>query len=109
MKQSRGMSFAEALTNIVVGFGINVVGQIIAFAFYDIQLTAGASALISLAFTGVSLARSYILRRIFESIRVGTWTTSFSFGKKRTETSRATRALAKQEKQTCDYTPAGTA
>ena len=70
MKQSRGMSAVEALTNIVVGFGINVVGQIIVFKFYGIPLSPQASAIISVAFTGCSLARSYILRRIFEAIRV---------------------------------------
>jgi hypothetical protein len=101
------MSLVEALTNLGVGFVINVILQIVAAGYYGVTLTVTESAAISLAFTGFSLARSYILRRLFESIRVGAWTISFQSVARRMGISRAMQKHPKREKPTGDYTPAG--
>ena len=67
--QSRRMSLIEAATNVVVGYGVAVLAQIAAFPLFGIAASLTDNLMIGLVFTGVSLARSYALRRIFNAIR----------------------------------------
>ena len=39
MKQSRLMSMVEAITNVVVGYGVAVVTQILIFPIFGLQTT----------------------------------------------------------------------
>ena len=68
MKQSRFMSLVEAVTNVVVGYGLAVVTQIIVFPWYGLEAELGEHMAIGMAFVGVSLARGYLLRRLFALI-----------------------------------------
>jgi hypothetical protein len=68
--QTRLMSFAEATTNVVVGYVLAVATQLVAFPLFDLTVGLGDSLLIGLVFTAVSLGRSYVLRRFFEGLRV---------------------------------------
>ena len=70
MKQSRLMSLVEAITNVVVGYGVAVVTQILIFPIFGLQTTLGQNLAMGGIFTIVSLLRSFALRRLFESIRV---------------------------------------
>ncbi len=70
MKQSRAMSLIEALTNVVVGYGLAVVTQILIFPGFGLQTTLTQNLQMGLIFTGISITRSFILRRLFEAIRV---------------------------------------
>jgi hypothetical protein len=70
MTQSRKMSLIEAVTNVAVGYGLAVITQIIVFPWFGIKAALGEHLAIGFAFVGVSLARSYLLRRFFERIRV---------------------------------------
>ena len=70
-KQSRRMSLAESLANVVVGYGLAVVTQILIFPVFGLRATLAESLRIGAVFTLVSLARSFALRRLFETIRVG--------------------------------------
>jgi len=70
MKQSRLMSLIEAITNVVVGYGVAVIAQILVFPVFGLQTTLAQNLKIGLIFTGISLARSFALRRIFEAVRV---------------------------------------
>jgi hypothetical protein len=63
--QPRWLSFVEAVTNIVVGYVLAVVMQIIVFPLFGLYVSLGENLLLGLAFTVVSLARSYTLRRVF--------------------------------------------
>ena len=63
--QSRGMSFVEAATNVVVGFGLAVLTQVLVFPVFGIAATFDQHVSIALIFTIVSLARGYVLRRVF--------------------------------------------
>ncbi len=67
--QSRWMSFVEAVTNIVVGYGLAVLTQIIVFPFFGLQVSLPESFLLGLIFTIISLIRSYALRRMFNTLR----------------------------------------
>lgn len=70
MKQSRTMSLVEAIANVVVGYGVAVVTQILVFPVFSLQTTLAQNLKLGLIFTVVSIARSFTLRRVFEAVRV---------------------------------------
>ena len=70
MTQSRAMSFVVAATNVVVGYVLAIATQIVVFPWFGIEAALGEHLAIGLAFVGVSLARGYLLRRLFETIRM---------------------------------------
>jgi hypothetical protein len=84
MRQSRVMSLVEAAANVVVGYGIAVATQVLVFPHFGIAATLQQNLAIGAVFTVVSLARSYLLRRLFEascrSIAPTGWTGSRSPG-----------------------------
>jgi hypothetical protein len=65
--QTRWMSFVEAVTNIVVGYGLAVLTQIIVFPFFGLHASLSDNLLLGFVFTIVSLARGFALRRIFNT------------------------------------------
>ena len=70
MKQTRTMSLVESIANVLVGYGVAVMTQILVFPVFGWQASVQDNLMIGLIFTGVSLVRSFALRRVFESIRV---------------------------------------
>jgi hypothetical protein len=70
MKQTRLMSLVEAIANVVVGYGVAVLTQLIVFPWFGLPARIGDALAISAIFTGVSIARSFALRRLFEALRV---------------------------------------
>jgi len=70
MKQSRRMSFVEAIANVAVGYGVAVTTQVLVFPVFGLQASLADNLLIGAVFTVVSIGRSYLLRRVFEEIRV---------------------------------------
>ena len=69
MKQSRAMSLVEAGANVVVGYGVAVVTQILIFPIFGLHTTLAQNLKMGAVFTVVSIGRSYLLRRVFEAIR----------------------------------------
>jgi hypothetical protein len=63
------MSLVEAVANVVVGYGVAVLAQALLFPLFGIAASLGQNLALGAAFTVVSLARSYALRRAFEAIR----------------------------------------
>ena len=63
--QSRSMSFVEAVTNVVVGFVFALLTQIVVFPLFDMSVSVSDNLIISVIFTAVSIARTYVLRRLF--------------------------------------------
>lgn len=72
MKQSRAMSLVEAIANVAVGYGIAVVTQIMIFPIFGLHTTLAQNLQMGAVFTVVSIARSFALRRVFETIRLRT-------------------------------------
>jgi signal-transduction protein with cAMP-binding, CBS, and nucleotidyltransferase domain len=70
MKQSRLMSLVEAIANVLVGYGVAVMTQILIFPVFGLQTTLAQNLKMGAIFTIVSIARSFALRRVFEAIRV---------------------------------------
>ena len=83
-KQSRRMSLVEAVTNVVVGFAVALLTQIIVFPLFDVAVTLGENVALGSLFTLASICRSFVLRRVFEAIRVrGTRTITAGHGARR--------------------------
>ena len=57
--QTRRQSFLEAVTNIVVGYALAVLTQMIVFPLFGLHASLGENLLIGGLFTCISLARSY--------------------------------------------------
>ena len=70
MKQSRLMSLVEAFANVIVGYGVAVVTQILLFPLFGLHTSLGQNLAMGAIFTIVSIARSFALRRVFEAIRM---------------------------------------
>lgn len=70
MKQTRKTSLIESVVNVLVGYGVALLAQIIVFPWFGLQVSMQANLLIGGIFTVVSIARSFVLRRLFEALRV---------------------------------------
>ena len=64
------MSLVEAVTNVLVGYGVAVATQWAVFPLFGLHVTLQENLVIGLVFTAVSLVRSYVLRRAFEALRI---------------------------------------
>ena len=76
--QSRWLSFVEAVTNIVVGYGFAVLTQIIVFPLFGLHASLSENLLLGALFTITSLIRSFALRRIFNAFGTVPWRISGS-------------------------------
>lgn len=70
MSQTRTASAVEAIANVAIGFGIALLAQVLIFPRFGFTPSASENLQIGALFTLVSLARSYLLRRLFNSLRV---------------------------------------
>lgn len=69
MSQSRRGSFIEACANVVIGYGVAIAAQVAIFPLFGINAPMSDHLLIGALFTAVSLARSYLLRRVFNALK----------------------------------------
>ena len=65
MTQSRKHSAIESITNVIVGYGISVLAQIVIFPIFGLNVPLSTNLAMGALFTVVSLVRSYCLRRLF--------------------------------------------
>jgi len=63
--QTRTQSFIESTTNIIIGYIVALISQIIIFPLFNINVPLSDNLLIGAYFTVISLARSYLLRRYY--------------------------------------------
>jgi putative effector of murein hydrolase len=63
------MSLVEAVTNVVVGYGVAVLTQLLVFPWFGLPARVSDALAIGAIFTAVSIGRSYVLRRLFETLR----------------------------------------
>ena len=66
--QSKRNSALEAVTNVAIGYLVSVLANVLILPLFGYNVTIGDSLAIGLAFTVVSLARSYVLRRVFNRL-----------------------------------------
>lgn len=72
MKQPRLMSLAESAINIVVGFGIGLGAQMLFLPMLGVAIAFDQNIAFALIMTAISMARSYLLRRLFEALHIRT-------------------------------------
>ena len=65
MSQSKKGSLIEALVNIAIGYSINIVAQMVILPMFDLHTTLADNLGIGAMFTGISLVRTYVIRRWF--------------------------------------------
>lgn len=58
----------EAVTNVVVGYALAVLTQVVAFPWFGLHAAPVEHLGLGAVFVGVSLARSFVLRRIFRGM-----------------------------------------
>ena len=66
--QSRKHSFLEALLNTASGFLISLLTQWLVFPWFNLHPSVRENLALTAIFTIVSIARSYIWRRIFNHL-----------------------------------------
>jgi acetyltransferase-like isoleucine patch superfamily enzyme len=66
--QSKRNSAFEAATNVTIGYLVSVLANVLILPLFGYNVTIGDSFAIGLAFTVISLVRSYVLRRIFNRL-----------------------------------------
>jgi SNF family Na+-dependent transporter len=66
--QPRLHSMLEAVANVAMGYSINFVANLVVLPLFGLAVSARDAAGIGLVFTGISLARSYVLRRAFNRL-----------------------------------------
>lgn len=67
--QSRIQSLIEAWANVVVGFIVAILSQLVVFPMFDINISLSSNLAIGAWFTVISLVRSYVLRRWFNGLK----------------------------------------
>jgi len=68
MTQTRKGSLIEAVVNILIGFGVALISQLIIFPAYGVHVPLSTDLAITGWFTLVSLVRSYCIRRWFNKL-----------------------------------------
>lgn len=63
--QTKFQSFIESTINILIGYLIALLSQVLIFPIFDIYVSFQDNLLIGLYFTLISLIRSYLIRRYF--------------------------------------------
>lgn len=67
-RQSRYMSAVEAVVSTAIGFIVAVATQFAVFPIFGLRVGVIENLGIGLAFTAVSVVRSYLVRRLFERL-----------------------------------------
>jgi len=66
--QTKTESLIEALTNTFIGFWINYCANLVILPlFFGITVGLGTNFAMGLVYTGISVARSYVIRRWFNA------------------------------------------
>lgn len=68
--QKKSHSAAEALFNTLIGFGISMTANLFVLPIFGYKVGISQAFWIGVIFTGISIVRSYILRRLFNRIMV---------------------------------------
>lgn len=68
MSQSRAISLVEVSTSVAAGFVLSLAMQALLFPVVGLQATVAQNLKLALGFTGLSILRSYVVRRLFEKL-----------------------------------------
>lgn len=68
MAQTKAQSWFEAWANIAIGFGINLIANLMVLPIFGFYPTVSDAFGMGVIFTVISLIRSYLLRRLFNKL-----------------------------------------
>jgi hypothetical protein len=75
--QSRAGSFVESCANVAIGYCVALAAQLIVFPIFSIHIPMSSNLAIGAIITAVSIARSYVVRRVFNKLqRSGAWSST---------------------------------
>jgi hypothetical protein len=66
--QLKRHSLLESVVNVVVGYGVALLSQLIIFPVFGLKVSLRDNVLIGVFFTIISIIRSYLLRRLFNKL-----------------------------------------
>lgn len=69
--QTKKGSAVEAVLNTAIGWSINYTANLFVLPLFGFNVTYSEAFWIGVIFTFISLARSYLLRRLFNRIKFG--------------------------------------
>ena len=67
MEQTKVSSAIESIINVFIGYLVALLSQIVIFPVFDIYVGLQTNLAIGAWFTAISLVRSYVIRRWFNS------------------------------------------
>ena len=67
MSQSRTGSLIEAFINVLIGFWINYIANLLIFPMFGFQISLSDNFIMGLIYTAISIGRSYVIRRWFNA------------------------------------------
>ena len=67
MAQTRRGSLYEALINVLIGFSINYLANLLIFPLFGLHIGLAANFVMGCIYTAISVARSYLIRRFFNA------------------------------------------
>ena len=70
MSQSKRASGIEVFTNVTCGYILAIGIQMVVFPWFNLHVNIMESAILAAFFTGISMLRGYIVRRIFNWLHV---------------------------------------
>lgn len=68
MTQSRRHSALESVANVVIGYSINFVANMLIFPLFGWNISLEQNLVLGAVFTVISLVRSYWVRRLFNRV-----------------------------------------
>lgn len=63
--QTRLQSLIETFINVGIGYGVAIASQLVLFPMFEIHIPLSSNLLIGAFFTAISIARGYMVRRLF--------------------------------------------
>lgn len=69
MSQSRTHSAIETAANVLIGYVVAIAAQVVVFPLWGIHEPLASQLGIGLTFTGISILRTFALRRAFNAWR----------------------------------------
>jgi hypothetical protein len=70
MAQSKKGSMTETLVNTAIGYSINFAANMLILPLFGFHVTVAGNLLMGVFYTGISIVRSYVIRRVFNQLNI---------------------------------------
>jgi len=66
--QTRVQSAVESVTNVIIGYSVNMLANFAVFPLFGWSISLEQNLMVGVIYTVISLVRSYLLRRFYNRI-----------------------------------------